>query len=485
MRRRRRPQPVNATPRPSSGRDFGGDGFGRKPLPPRDGWRGAAGKLALMAGTALYLAQNAETARALPSFARQTGQECAACHVAFPELNEVGRRFKLGGYTKGGGDSRLPPLAVMLQPSFTHTEAGQPGGAAPHFGPNDNFALQEASLFYAGAITPHLGAFAQLTYDGVSRRFGWDNTDIRLADTGSIADTDIIYGLTLNNNPTVQDAWNTTPAWRFPFASPALAPAPAASALVEGGFAQKAVGLGAYAFWDNLVYAEMTGYRSLSTRTLTTLGTDSTDAGSIDGIAPYWRLAVEPHWGRHSWEVGTFGLYASLFPHRITSAGSDSLTDTGIDTQYQFNGERDQFGLQASWIDETRNWNASRKLGLTANDHDHLHSFRVKASYFYDHTIGINFGYFTTSGNTDSVLYPAGPITGSANGSPGSHGWIVELDYLPFMLGGPSFWPWLNARFALQYVNYDKFNGASTNYDGSGRDSYDNNTLFLLAWIAF
>src|SRR5438552_3722869 len=42
-------------------------------------------------------------AHALPSFARQTGQRCAACHVGgnWPQLTPWGRFFKLSGYTAG------------------------------------------------------------------------------------------------------------------------------------------------------------------------------------------------------------------------------------------------------------------------------------------------------------------------------------------------------------------------------------------------
>jgi hypothetical protein len=36
--------------------------------------------------------------------------------------------------------------------------------------------------------------------------------------------------------------------------------------------------------------------------------------------------------------------------------------------------------------------------------------------------------------------------------------------------------PWLNTRFALQYVAYTKFNGSKLNYDGAGRNASDNNT---------
>ena len=152
----------------------------------------------------------------LPLYARQTGQPCATCHTAFLELTPFGRRFKLGGYTLGGGDWSGPPFAVMLQPTFTHTQVGQEGGAAPHFGPNNNFAMQQVSLFTGGRITDNLGAFIQGTYDGVARRFGWDNTDIRYADQVNVGGHNLLWGVTANNNPTVQDVWNTIPAWRFP-----------------------------------------------------------------------------------------------------------------------------------------------------------------------------------------------------------------------------------------------------------------------------
>jgi hypothetical protein len=426
-------------------------------------------------------------ASALPSYARQTGQPCAFCHLSFPELNATGRAFKLNGYIWPGGESKLPPVAAMLEPAFTRTQSGQPGGAAPNFGPNNNFALQQASLFYGGAIDADLGlgAFAQATYDSASNRFGWDNTDIRLARTGTVGGTGFVYGLTLNNNPTVQDVWNTTPAWRFPYISSRLAPTPTAATLIEGSLAQQVVGLGAYTFWNNLVYVELTGYRTLSKRTQTFLGVDTGGENKISSVSPYWRVAVEPSWGNNTLEFGTFGLVSSLYPQRIATNGTDNLTDIGLDVQYQFIGEQHAITLQASWIHESQVWNASQPLGFTANSHDALRSFNAKASYLFDQTVGASLGYFNINGTTDPGLYAAGAIGGSLNGSPNSSGWTAELDYMPFNKGGPSFWPWLNAKVGLQYIAYTKFNGGTTNYDGFGRNASANNTLFLFTWIAF
>src|SRR6266849_4666218 len=213
-------------------------------------------------------------AASLPLYARQTGQPCATCHTAFLELTPFGRRFKLGGYTLGGGDWSGPPFAVMLQPTYTHTQVGQDGGAAPHFGPNNNFAMQQVSLFTGGRITDNLGAFIQGTYDGVGRRFGWDNTDIRYADSVNVGGHNLLWGVTANNNPTVQDVWNTTPVWRFPFISPTLAPHPTAAPFIDEVYGQQVVGLSAYSFLDDTFYFELGGYRPLSTNTQLALGVD-------------------------------------------------------------------------------------------------------------------------------------------------------------------------------------------------------------------
>jgi hypothetical protein len=40
-------------------------------------------------------------------------------------------------------------------------------------------------------------------------------------------------------------------------------------------------------------------------------------------------------------------------------------------------------------------------------------------------------------------------------------------------------------KLSLQYIAYQKFNGASTNYDGNGRNANDNNTLYMLGWLNF
>jgi hypothetical protein len=421
----------------------------------------------------------ARPAFSLPLYARQTGQPCATCHTAFLELTPFGRRFKLGGYTLGGGDWSGPPFAVMLQPTFTNTAADQEQAPAPHFATNNNLAMQQVSLFTGGRITDNFGAFVQGTYDGVARRFGWDNTDIRFAKPFDVDGHTLLWGVTANNNPTVQDVWNTIPAWSFPYISSAVAPMPTASTFIEQVYAQQVAGISSYGFLDDLLYLEFGGYRPLSTNTQLALGVDTTGQSPISGVAPYWRLAVEPNFGNHSWQAGTFGLASKVVPLGISGAGTDSFTDIGIDTQYQYLGDPHMVTARLAWIHENHNTSASQTLGLADNSNNQLRSLNASVSYIYDQTWSLTAGRTSVGGTADAALY------GTFTGSPNSAGWIFDLAYLPFSHGGPSFWPWLNFRVGLQYTHWTKFDGATTNINGNGRNASDNNTFFAYLWTMF
>jgi len=297
----------------------------------------------------------------------------------------------------------------------------------------------------------------------------------------------VIFGLTLNNNPSVQDPWNTTPAWGFPYYSSGLAPAPAAATLIDGALAGQVYGLGGYTLWNNMVYVEAGAYRELGKSVRQALGVNVVDADVVDGFAPYWRVTLQHSWeSGHYLSIGTFGLLAKTFPGGDRSSGTDRRMDLGVDLQYQFALPRHNVTLLLTWIREHQRWDASQALGTTAHASDSLNTVRATAPYMYDLTYGVHAGYFTTFGGRDTGLYQPEPISGSRTGRPDSSGFIAELDWLPFnKSGGPSWWRWFNPKFSLQYVAYTEFNGAVRNYDGSGRRASANNTLFLTAWMPF
>jgi hypothetical protein len=416
---------------------------------------------------------------AVPSFARQTGLVCSTCHTVFPELTPFGRSFKVRGYTMtnvtrgqtpGLEENYYPPVSAMLLMSMTNIAKRQPGTQ------NGNILFPDAlSLFYAGRISDKLGAYAQITYTEPDDHFSVDNTDVRFANEAS----NIVYGLTFNNNPSVQDLWNSTPAWGFPFVSSSVAPVAAAATQIDATLAQKSAGLGAYVFWNELLYAELTGYRS--SQVGGAQPPDSSSKNIIDGVAPYWRIAVEKNWGYHILEVGTYGLYDKVFPGGASSGAqlsgpTDNFTDYAFDAEYQYIADPHIVTVHSTWIHEKQDWNASFPLGLTANSSDTLETFKINGIYYYKRTIGGSLGYFATTGDADPILYAPTSVTGSSNGSPDTNGWIAEVNYLP----------WLNTKFIVQYTFYNKFNGGRSNYDGSGRRrSSDNNSLYVAAWFMF
>ncbi|TFG52750.1 MAG: hypothetical protein E4H37_05085 [Gemmatimonadales bacterium] len=156
-------------------------------------------------------AVHAPIAVEIPSFSRQTGLSCSACHTSFPQLNAFGRAFKLGGYTLSSQQTveqkdssgtalkinLIPPLSAMHIASVSNTGTAQPEAQ------NGNVDFpQQLGLFLAGAITPNLGGFLQITYDPAGGNV-LDNVDLRLAGRGSLGSRSLVYGLTLNNNPTI------------------------------------------------------------------------------------------------------------------------------------------------------------------------------------------------------------------------------------------------------------------------------------------
>ena len=155
-------------------------------------------------------------AQALPSFARQTGQNCVACHAGgqFPELTPYGRMFKMTGYTIGERTVPLSVMGVVNSASISNPPDGTVKNGKPVFA--------TGSVFLAGKITDNIGAFAQVTYDnyGVDNQDGSfsghsnaDNMDFRFANRIVNGKQDWTYGVSLNNNPSVSDPWNSAAAW--------------------------------------------------------------------------------------------------------------------------------------------------------------------------------------------------------------------------------------------------------------------------------
>lgn len=437
-------------------------------------------RASLMARTLLPLAiaGTAMQAQAVPSYSRQTGSDCAACHVgAFgPQLTPYGMRFKIGGYTDSDGKEGKIPLSAMVVAGFTRT--GQPDtGSRDGLKPNNNLEVAETSVFLAGRMSDNLGTFVQWTRDGVGRRNALDQVDVRFAKAMSIGSKDMTLGLSINNNPSVQDPFNTLPVWGFPYTDSPAGYGMGDYAPKSEGLGQHVLGISAYTLFDKNWYAELGTYHSLSPVLAHHLGADpAEDPGKLSGGNIYWRFAYTMDAKKYAYSAGLFGMRGSLHDRTDPTAPRDHFSDVGIDGSFQMLGNREHVvTVNGSWMREKGRFDA----GFAASEWDDpsvtFNSTRLNVSYYCQQSFGATLGYFSNTGSAD---------THYTNGKPDTNGWLLQGDWTPF--GKEASWmaPYANLRLGAQYWMYNKFNGAKDNFDGAGRKASDNNTLYLFAWLA-
>jgi hypothetical protein len=198
-------------------------------------------------------------------------------------------------------------------------------------------------------------------------------------------------------------------------------------------------GLTGYAFWNNHIYTELGAYNASNT------GADKS-LEVIKNTAPYWRLAYTAESGNMNWEVGTFGMSATL-------PGDEKLTDTALDAQIQWMLDGNQsLTLDANYIHETQ------------PNSEHLNTMKADLTWYTNQTWGATVGYRGATSSANAI----NGADASSTGDLGSGCYQLQLDYTP----------WLNTRFALQYTAYNKLNGTT---DGAS----DSNQLMFGGWFLF
>ena len=396
----------------------------------------------------LLLSSNAH---AVPSYSRQTGQECAACHIGAygPQLTPYGMRFKIGGYTDSDGNGKHVPVSGMAVGSISHTATEGDDGKVNH----DDLA--EASVFLAGKIAPHVGSFTQLTYDGVAHHTSLDRLDLRATTTTSVYGKDTVFGVSVNNAPTLSDPFNTLSAWGFPYTEAARGAGPGGAELKGiGGLEGNTLGTTGYMFWNDHLYAELGIYRSFSLSALDRMGLGGDTPDRVKG-SNYWRLAWLGDQHKKAWSVGVFGNRAGL-ENRTSGITTGRVQDLGIDGSYQFLGTREHIGtVNAAYIREHDDYTG-----------DTTKETKLNASYYFHNTWGASAGLFDARS------------TGNVNAN---RGYILQADWTPW--GKEDSWkaPWANLRVGVQYV------GFSRAYDDTGakEKASDNNSLNFFVWTAF
>jgi len=444
-------------------------------------------------------------AQAIPVFARQTGHNCQACHISYPELTAYGREFKLNGYTFG--EAQNVPLAIALMGEYAKIGDNTNHATGGTICANCSEAsFVQWSLFYGGRITENIGVFGQASSGGFPLDTGGsccnglasDNTEVRyvhrFSSGVSTLEDDTVVGLLINNNASMQDVWHSAPAWRFPwFPYNGTNLGPAASTFIEGGpngvggiQAHRLVGLGGYTWYRKNWYAELTLYRrpwggpfSIFDYGSGALDAVSKPSDSIVGWSPYYRLAYSKDWGYNSLELGLFGMNGKTYYDAVVrdSTQVQTFRDVALDAQFQFNrNEPWIYSVAGSWIHESNDLSPLVGAGQASQPSHTLNEFNIKGTAYYDRTYGATLAYYQINGTSDNILYglnnPAGG--GSATGSPNSAYWMLELNYVPIQ----------DMRFSLNYQAYTKINGGKSNFDGVGNNASGQNLLqFAIWWV--
>jgi len=430
-------------------------------------------------------------ASAIPSFARQMAVPCSTCHTVFPSLTAFGRQFKLRGYTLGNAldDKLFPenlPLAFGMQVANTSVK-NRSRGADPDedFQQANKTIVQQVALYYGGKVAGKVGAFAQYNWDGIEKKWGAEMVDIRYADSATVGGKELAYGVTVSNSPGMADLWNSNPMWSFPHLDTAGVMPMQTSLFDMDALANQVGNVGLYGFYDSQYFLQLGFLRNGQKGIFRALNlNDGPVENAIKGNAPHVRMAWEKTWGPGTFEIGMHYLRADIYPEADNQNGpTNRYTDVALDSQYQYDGGDHMFSLHAFLGREKRSWDASFPAGDASNRADNLTTVKLNGHYFYQRKLGGGIGFFDYHGDTDRARYGMGGMgmasaMGNARGSPDTRGWMIEANWLPLENRQ-------NVKLGLRYTAYSKFNGASSNYNGAGRDASDNNSVFGYAWILF
>jgi len=447
-------------------------------------WRTLARTLALLASAVCV----SPRAHALPSFARQTGQKCAACHVSgsWPQLTPWGRFFKLSGYTAGKPlvdkeGFHYVPAGLFGQVGLTW--AAQPNDAQgqPVITQNGSPEAYQFTGEVGTKVTDFLGVFYE--YQLGNTFPGWKGAsgpaDIRAVHFFHPGGNELLVGIDSNNNPTVQDVWNSTPSWGYPFYGSPQAPGGPASPMITSLGSQSA-SIGVYALLNREWYVEFSAYRVATDFFRWMSAGTAFQAGGenyLDGYNPYWRAYWTKERGPQSIMVGTFGMQSKVYPNSAAPSGpTDIFTDYGFDSQYQYLGDTHKLTLRGSYIYENQQWNASFPLAASSTPKGNLKSLNLNGSYGYRDHWTFSAAYFSTNGSDNTALYAVTDPSGNLlTSSPNTSGYVLEADRVITQ----------NLQATLQYKGFTRFNGLTDNIDGLGRNASANNTLWLTVFFAF
>ena len=371
------------------------------------------------------------------------------------------------------------PVGILGQAGITW--AAQPNDAQgnPVVTQNGTPEAYGFSAELGTKLTDWAGVFAEY---GISNTFpGWKGasgpTDIRATHFCHPGNHELLLGLDTNNDPSLQDVWNTVPSWGYPFySSPQAVGAPAGPMIAS--LAQQTGSIGLYGLFDREFYAEVSMYRvGNNFFRFMNGGTSFASATYLAGWNPYWRAFWTKDSGANVWMVGTFGMASDVYPNSASPSGpTDTFMDNGFDTQYQYLADTRKLTVRAAYIYERQSWDGSYPLGNVSVPKGNFKTLNTSASVAINDSWTFTGGYFLSNGSNDAALYGITDQNGNLlSQKPNTTGYKLEIDRTLTQ----------NVIAIVQYAGFTKFNGLTSNVDGLGRKPSDNNTLWISIFFAF
>ena len=328
-----------------------------------------------------------------------------------------------------------------------------------------------------------------------------DASDVRYADTFKLFGKDTIWGIDANNTPTVEDPWNTTPAFGWPQISSTIAPAFAPPLThLESGLGQIVGGAGAYVFWNDMLYADFTAYKGLPVRCLQAFNDGNSTTDAITNVAPYWRVRARAALGtalpdgRHVRHVSDRSR-----PAASTGSAPTTISTSASTRNIQYDGDQYSLTVKLTDIMEWQKLNAT-----TGSAGRRTSTTRSTASRPTRRSSGITPTASASAISTSPARATAictgrpprpcmpngsGAFPNSYLASPYGDGLILDLAYIPFAHGARLPIHDLERAHRHSVHQYLHLYGGTNNFDGSflggTHNASGNNSVFAYAWLAF
>ena len=196
--------------------------------------------------------------------------------------------------------------------------------------------------------------------------------------------------------------------------------------------------------------------------------------------------------------VGASGMVARVYDDSLDTSDpsmTHRFNDVGVDAQYQYLLDPHAVTAQFAFMRNRIRYSGTVPAEFVgpagealpdSNAVDTNHVLRAKLTYVYQAKYGGSVGFFNLSGSTNTLnqtagfdtegsLVSTGPVSDNLSGHPATRGMTYEAFWTPIQY----------LRLGAQYTAYNRYNGASRNYNGVGRNASDNNSMFLYAWFAY